>query len=269
MRPAAGDRLLQQFEKLESSRQAVFTGIYLTLFSVAGGVSLGLVATNLSQVVPEYGDPLGLAAQQWTALLLSLSTLFVLGTILSGYVLTASYFYWEPTWADVVSPLALGFTICMMAAYVDDPAMWIVWLFLVGMSGGMSYFRSEWVVRNDRMVTVEKLRQFEAFREQMEALKREQLVHLRRNKRVSFATGILGLGWGIARGWFAPPEYAATVGEVLTVTLLLLVACGFLAYRYSLAFSARSRQLGWTAERALRDRLKEARLDGADHDDTG
>ena len=50
------------------------------------------------------------------------------------------------------------------------------------------------------------------------------------------------------------------------MTLLLLVACGFLAYRYSIAFSARSRQLGWTAERALRDALEEARLDGAEHE---
>lgn len=256
--PTDAEDVLAQFDRLEENRQSVFTGIYLTLFSVAGGVALGLIATALSAAIPEYVSPLALEDAQWTAALLSLSTLFILGAILSGYVLTVSYFYWEPTEADVVSPLLLGLSVCMAAAYVGNPPMWLLWLSAVAVSGWLSYKRSEWVVRNGEVLIVEELADVEFLREEMQTLKERQLAHLRRNKRLSLATGLTSLAWGYWRGWFEPP-YRATVGEVAVVTAVIIAACGFLAHRYRAAFEDRSEYLGSKAKNDILIRLREER----------
>jgi len=244
------DRVLERLDKLDANRRSVFTGIYLTLFSVAGGVALGLIANSLSREIPHFTSLWALQGEQWIAILLSFCTVLVLGAVLSGYVLTVSYYYWEPTEADIVHPLLLGLSVCMAAAYVTDPPMWLLWLFGVAMAGGLSYLRSEWVVEYGKVFILEELSEVEGLGPEVADVKRRRLVQLRRNKWLSFGIGVVGLAWGISRGWYRSPS-RATLDDVLVVTGLVVVACAILAVRYNRAFTEASACLG----SAVRDRL--------------
>ena len=82
-------------EILKGTRQNIFYGVYLTLLSVIGSVSIGLAVSQLHIHFNKFIHVYDFTLKEALLIVLSIASILTIVTVISAYFLVISYFYWE------------------------------------------------------------------------------------------------------------------------------------------------------------------------------
>lgn len=179
---------------LKENEKSVFVGIYLTLFSVVGGVVLGLIAQSQSEHLPTFVPVDAMSVESAATITMAVATLLVLATILTGYVLNVLYFYWSVSPLDVMLSLLLGISLCFAAAHTDTPATWMLWIGLTGIFGGLSYVRTRYQLSREEIPSVKTLRKRTGSSDEFGTWLANEKEYLATSAIVSILLGLLFIG---------------------------------------------------------------------------
>ncbi len=143
--------LKRELEILKSVKQRIFSGLYFTLIGFIGSIGIGLVASRLREVFSEYVNPFELSFDQLTYIFLSAAAVGTTITVISGYVLAVSYFYWEVNNKDILIPILLGISLCFMSSNIDQPQTWLLWTSAVCVMAGVAFSNTHGKIRKDEV----------------------------------------------------------------------------------------------------------------------
>jgi len=243
MLTTAQERVSRHFDSLRSNRRSVFSGISFTLFSVIGGVAVGLIANALSQTVTGFVPPWRLNATQTIPVLLAARTFLVLAVVLVAYVLTVSYFYWEPSIVDVFTPLTFGLTLCLAAAHVDNPSTWVWWMSFSAFAaaGGLTRTARQLEPRTEGapIPALGDLATIEELRDDLQRFAEQQRRRAISSRRWAIAGGFALLAYAILQYQLRWGAY-----DVLVIAAIIAAVCVVVLRSYRAAFAERDAVLG-------------------------
>lgn len=213
--------LREQLEIIARNKQAAFSGVYLTLLGVIGSVAIGLVAARLRQKV--FVDPTALGLDEVVTIFLAIATLLTIITVIAGYALTICYYYWEVDNRDVVRPMLLGVTLCLMSSAVDSPQAWLLLAALVGFSAWWAFSNTYAKIQCGKVPAIASLDQIQAMRDMSRKFVQDELDHLRRSRSACCGAGlILAISFFAGFGWTIP------AWVMIAMSVLVIGVCGYL-----------------------------------------
>lgn len=240
------EQVLRHFDSLESNRRAVFSGIYFTLFSIIGGVAVGLIANQLSSTITAFTAPWNLSFTQWVTVVLAACTFVVVAVVLVAYVLTVTYFYWEPTIIDVFTPLTIGLALCLAAAHLDSPRTWLWWMSFFGFAAAWSLGRTAAQLKprpgTGEIPALGDIASLEPLREELRDFAQRARERVISSLRWAIFGGSVLLVYAIAQDRLGWSPY-----DVFGIALVILLVCAAVLVNFRKAFKERHDVFGTPA----------------------
>ena len=222
---------------IKHNKQATFSGIYLTLLSIIASVAIGLAVTQLRHSFESFVSPVDLLSHthilKLTTIFLCFATLVIIGTILDGYALTISYFYWQIGAWDIFIPLALGFFLCLISVFIDQPKAWILWVSLLGFTARVVFWRTTKLLEKDEVPLIRVAIQISKIKESTDKFKEQTIKSYRKHKRNVTIIAFPILVYFIFNVWKAPTgvETFWYPLDVIILSVLAFIACVIILYQ--------------------------------------
>ena len=241
--------LKDELELIRKNKQSLFSGLYFTLISVIGSVAIGLVANELRKYFKEFVNPCNLSIEQWAVISLSAASVAITVTVICGYVLTISYFYWELSNRDIIIPMLIGISLCFMSTNISQPQTWLLWTSILGIVAGSSFTRTRDKIDKSKVKvikTLEKIikefKNINSLKTEYKKFRYEELSHLNKSRWICFGLGFLfllifvhGISCPSEATYFYHSDYL-----FIFISIIVIVACVCLiGFRYKPTFIRR------------------------------